>query len=244
MNEHLRKFEDDERKGYVLDIVSGGVRATGYIITSLPYDEITLPYCYAEISRDDAEDHGVNSDDMFSIERETKKKVLSLCAEIENETGEWAADVLEVYKNLEILGKEVEPTLDEDGCWDSMKQAKFRMPDGETLDITFCYNKPFSEPEFITTEHPDIDCCNNILELAERIVNKDKEYLTNIKRKENLQQFYKERIAPLEGLPDYCLTDKQKEDLEHFSDRHKDIYGVRPRGIKNHCKYKEDYERD
>lgn len=239
----LQKYENDGFEGYMCPVTVGGINAVGYIITKTPSEEITVPYCYATVDRAQAEESCISSTSMMNIDFAARKNVIEIAAQNEYEMSEWAENVLAVYGGLENVRKGLEADQS-DARHSSQKEGVFEMPDGEVLDITFCYDNPFDEPSFIMTDHPDIDCCYNTLELAQRIVNKNGEALANEKRKESLQKFYEDKIAPLEGLPHYCLTDEQKENLDIFSDRHKDIYGVRPQGIKNHCKFKQDYERD
>ena len=168
---------------------------------------------------------------------ETRYNLIKEISEADLPESEWAKSVLDMHRQLE----EITPKGNDGSI---ITKVPFVIQGNREIEIEFCFEYGSDTPDFIMTDYEPLANAYDILELAEMIVNLEGIERTMEKDKKELQNMYDNQIAMIEKIPADKRTLAQKELLAHYSDLHKDLYGVRPHGDKNRCKANRDYERE
>lgn len=146
-----------------------------------------------------------------------------------DELSDWAQKVLDNYNMLK-------EQIVKSGF---AKEQSISLSSGTKLDITLCsYGdiKDFSDIDYYMTNSEVIYSDESLFRIAENIVNeeKTKKFIEDDKAK--LFSYYQaENLEHLLQMPYKSLDDMQIDTVSFFSDWHKDVYGYRPRGLKNEC---------
>ena len=97
------------------------------------------------------------------------------------------------------------------------------------VEIELCRDMPEEDFSFFICEDDNVGCAYDLLELAGNIVNHEGNERNIEISKKKLNEFYNEKISPCISKSSKELTDEDRENLQSYSDWHKDLYGVRPK---------------
>ena len=150
----------------------------------------------------------------------------------------WADDFIRQY--LKIDDQLVQTKLDH--------YQSIKLPGKEELhfSIESDYGEihNFDDIDYFLVDSDNINSESTLSELVIDILDYDTTRISLNKSKDDILSFYQAKILPTMSLSKESLTPEQQEDLDLFSDWHKDLYGHRPRGLDNEVQRKIDAEKD
>lgn len=222
MERNLETYENDGSVGYSFTKYFDKTTYSKAVMITKSDADMTVPYVYA-VSDGDISEKALSSDDIRAMEYDARKDLILKISETDLPESKWAQSVLAVNKELEQLVNRV------DDHTQIMDKVEYISPDGYKVQIELCRDIPEEDFSFFICEDDNIGCAYDLLELAGNIVNHEGNE-RNIKiSKKKLNEFYDEKIVPCISKSSKELTDEDRENLQSYSDWHKDLYGVRPK---------------
>lgn len=224
MERKLETYENDGSVGYSLTRYCDNTK-TAYskaVMITKSNSDVTVPYVYA-VSDGDISEKALSSDDVRAMEYDARKNLITEISKSDLPESKWAQSVLAVNDELEQLVNKV------DDHTQIMDKVEYTSPDGYEMLLELCRNSPQENFSFIMCEDDNIGCAYDLLELAGNVVNHEGNERSIEKSKRKLNEFYDEKIVPCISKSSKELTDEDRENLQYYSDWHKDLYGVRPK---------------
>lgn len=225
-NEELSTYIDGKAIGHKMNVFldtddGRTVKIPTRMITS--NEGVAVPYVYALIPSDASK--SVPDEELRRLSLEAELTLLTAVAGSTRDGNEWARNALQSYKEIMEL---IEQSNGE--------PVDYTMPNGKEISITPCEDiKGSKDYTFFLTDHPVIDCAWTALEIAEKVNTLESLEIVLEQAKVDLLEYYKNEVVPVLDIPAEQRLEEHKFILQHYSDRHKDIYGVRPNGDKDMC---------
>ena len=117
--------------------------------------------------------------------------------------------------------------------------------DFEYNGINVKAQRGYDTDDYFMTDHDDLPYgASHLSVLAMEVTNIDEISRCRQIEKDDLQKFYDDKIHVTRDIPRDQLSDEQKYDAEYFSDRHKELYGVRPHDDGRNVCYQKHMERE
>lgn len=219
----IEDYENDGSAGYSLTKYYDDTTYSKAVMITKSDADVTVPYVYA-VSGGDISENALSSASVKAMEYDARKDLIRKIARLSDFTeSEWAQSVLNVNKELEQLVKKV------DDHTKMSDRVEYTSPDGYKVEIELCRDMPEEDFSFFICEDDNVGCAYDLLELAGNIVNHEGNERNIEISKKKLNEFYNEKISPCISKSSKELTDEDRENLQSYSDWHKDLYGVRPK---------------
>lgn len=236
------KYESEDALGFTAQVELEDVTAQVKMITAVSYNTATPYFFIEECSKRLFQDNQTQ----MKIEKAFLEDVVNADSEIvTDDVKAWASNVLENAQKL----------------IDSMEFSKYKNfsfslneDELEIIRITPCTysDEPaFENVEYFLTDDNVVPSDKSIYQLASNIQNYEENTKCIKQSRIDLQQFYREKVMPIEELSFKEMTEEQRDIMEEFSNRHEAVYGCKPHRS-NECakieankpvKKKDDYER-
>lgn len=236
------KYESENALGFTAQVELEDVTAKVKMITAVSYDVATPYFFIEECSKSLSQDNQTQ----MKIEKAFLEGIVNTDSEIViDDVKVWASNVLENAQKL----------------IDSMEFSKYKdfsfslnEDELEIIRITPCTysDEPaFENVEYFLTDDNVVPSDKSIYQLASNIQNYEENTKCIKQSRIDLQQFYREKVMPIEELSFKEMTEEQRDIMEEFSSRHEAVYGCKPHRS-NECakieaskpvKKKDDYER-
>mgnify|MGYP003291932948 CR=1 FL=1 len=236
------KYESEDALGFTAQVELEDVTAQVKMITAVSYNTATPYFFIEECSKRLFQDNQTQ----MKIEKAFLEDVVNTDSEIvTDDVKAWASNVLENAQKL----------------IDSMEFSKYKNfsfslneDELEIIRITPCTysDEPaFENVEYFLTDDNVVPSGKSIYQLASNIQNYEENTKCIKQSRIDLQQFYREKVMPIEELSFKEMTEEQRDVMEEFSSRHEAVYGCKPHRS-NECakieaskpvKKKDDYER-
>lgn len=236
------KYESEDALGFTAQVELEDVTAQVKMITAVSYNTATPYFFIEECSKRLFQDNQTQ----MKIEKAFLEGVVNTDSEIvTDDVKAWASNVLENAQKL----------------IDSMEFSKYKNfsfslneDELEIIRITPCTysDEPaFENVEYFLTDDNVVPSGKSIYQLASNIQNYEENTKCIKQSRTDLQQFYREKVMPIEELSFKEMTEEQRDIMEEFSSRHEAVYGCKPHRS-NECakieankpvKKKDDYER-
>lgn len=222
MKRELETYENDGSIGYSFTSFFDETTYSKAVMITKSDADVTVPYVYA-VSGGDISENALSSASIKAMEYDARKDLIQKVSETDLPESKWAQSVLAVNKELEKL------VGDNDDHTKMSDRIEYTSLDGYEMEIELCRDIPEEDFSFFICEDDTIGCAYDLLELAGNIVNHEGNERTIETSKKKLNEFYKEKIVPCISKSSKELTDEDRENLQSYSDWHKDLYGVRPK---------------
>ena len=224
-------------EGYKVDVelTDYSIKTPVKFYTVTPYKDDVVPYFKVDDSKlniSDFRDKDINTKALLdSIQYEALKIVAVSDCPIKD----WAKQTLSVTEQLweTIKGHEIGETIE------------YPLPNGDIISIIPCSD--YANDDKIEGEIKDslisfylcddevVSSDESLTVIASHIVNYSEHELQLEMAKQDLQEFYDKKIYPIRNIPYKNRTEEQEENFGYFSDRYKELYGIRPVPKNNIC---------
>lgn len=234
----IKHYETEDAVGIEMTIPIEGREnetATAVLMTACGYNSPT-PYVFAVPNANQRLLTNVEYENICeAFLKEVKESDSPLVTE---ELKQYADKVLEQVKDLERAFAE-NSELEIELHWGEDEE---RIQNYDELRIKACLideSKPAARDNiefYLVTEGTVLDDEDSIFKLASNIVNIDEVIRCREEEKESLQAFYETYIHDIRNMDYRDMTAQQRENMNTFSDWHKDVYKHRPHDdSRNEC---------
>lgn len=129
------------------------------------------------------------------------------------------------------------------------KKLKFKVGDKDISATIFTLDpdktpQSLEDVEYYLINDDVIGGGHDLYDIAEDVINYEAEERFWEDEKVKLQDFYEQHIFPLRGIDTENWTNEQRENYGYYSDRHKELYGVRPHGDSRDMCYQKHMENE
>lgn len=218
----IRSYESEHFSGFEIDTKVSGEKATVVFVTK-SNTNAEVPTYYFKNTTFPLDSPIGSWIYPWTFQAEIEYKALNTVIDshhplITDDIKEFAKDVLDTGNEIKDLARN--------------KRAFYYATPFEDIRINPCINSN-GILEYLLVDSDVVNSDGSVFCIAKDIVNYEHILKAQEQSKADLQQFYEEKIKVLKGRTD--LSREEIENLNTFSDWHKDLYGYRPRGDRNAC---------